>query len=58
MKKTKLKLHRIRVICPTLRQRRNYRVRARSRNAARRVAQRKFFAQFPAVLERGLTIGG
>lgn len=58
MTRNKVKSHRIQVFCPTLRLRRYYRISARSRHAARRVAFRKFVAQFPAVLERGLTVGG
>jgi hypothetical protein len=58
MTKNKVKCHLVQVFCPTLGRRRNYRVRARSRDAAWHVALRKFFTQFPVVLERGLTVGG
>lgn len=54
MKKT----YRIYVHCPALGRDRSYPIRARSKNAAWRIALRRFFSRFPAVLERGLAVGG
>jgi len=50
--------YRIYVFCPALKRSRSYPVRARSKNAAWRIALRRFFSRFPEVLERGLAVDG